>query len=87
MSTTQHLRRAVEAARGDLRTAIRLLATSRTHEGCAAHRILIERSQRFAESAGAIATRVAIHADGFLEVSSPRISWCDAMRVAPASAA
>ena len=68
---------------------MRLLSTSRTPEGSAAHRILVERVRRFAEwTAGAIATRVMIRAsDGFAEVSAPHVSWGDAMRMAPASAA
>jgi hypothetical protein len=89
MSTSQHLEIAVRASRGDLRTAIRLLANSRAPEGRAAHRILIGRSRRFAGwTGGAIATRVAIRAcDGFAEVFTPSVSWFDAMRMAPASAA
>ena len=45
LTPDDHLRAAVAAARGDLRTAIRLLASSRTGEGRRAHQILVDRAR------------------------------------------
>jgi hypothetical protein len=59
MTVADHVRAAVDAAKGDLTKALRLLAASRTREGAAAYAIVADRIRLARPPNWVFGTRIA----------------------------